>query len=51
MKTLHCSDKGFDCKAEVQSNTEEEVLRKAAIHALEVRGVTGTPDFSQELKH
>ena len=30
MKTLHCSDAGFECKAVFTANTEEEVLQQAA---------------------
>ncbi len=50
MKTLHCSDAGFDCKAVVQANTEEEVLQQAAVHAQEVHGVAVTPELAQQLK-
>ncbi len=50
MKTLHCSDAGFDCKAIVQANTEEEVLHRAAVHAQEVHGVAVTPKLAQQLK-
>ncbi len=39
MKTLHYSDAGSDCKAVVQANTEEQVLRQAAVNAQEVYGV------------
>jgi len=36
MKTLNCSDAGFDCKAVIHANTDEEVLTQAADHALKV---------------
>jgi predicted small metal-binding protein len=36
MKTLHCSDAGFDCKAVIHADTDEEVLTQAAEHALKV---------------
>ncbi len=50
MKTLHCSDAGFDCKAVVQAPTEDEVLQQAAVHAQQVHGVTVTPEPAQQLK-
>lgn len=50
MKTLHCSDAGFDCKAVVQANTEEEVLQQAAVHAQQVHNVTVTPELAEQLK-
>ncbi len=50
MKTLHCSDAGFDCKAVINANTEEEVLNQAASHALDVHGVTVTPELASQLK-
>lgn len=46
MKTLHCSDVGFDCKAVVKDSTEEEVLQQATVHAKEVYGVAVTPELS-----
>ncbi len=50
MKTLHCSDAGFDCKAVVQAATEDEVLQQAAAHAQLVHGVTVTTELAQQLK-
>jgi predicted small metal-binding protein len=50
MKILHCSDAGFDCKAVVRANTEEEVLKKAAEHAQTVHGVTLTPEMAAQIK-
>jgi len=50
MKTLHCSDLGFDCKAVVNANTEEEVLKIAAEHAQSVHNVTVTPEMAQQVK-
>ncbi|HEV8282697.1 MAG TPA: DUF1059 domain-containing protein [Chitinophagaceae bacterium] len=50
MKTLHCSDAGFDCKDIIQGNTEEEVLNQAAIHAKEAHGVEVTPELAGYLK-
>lgn len=50
MKTLYCRDAGFDCKGVIQANTEEEVLKQAAQHALEVHGVSVTPELAQQLR-
>ena len=50
MKTLHCSDVGFDCKAVVKAETEEEVLAEAAKHAQAVHGVTITPEIAEQIK-
>ncbi|MGE5521993.1 MAG: DUF1059 domain-containing protein [Candidatus Dadabacteria bacterium] len=50
MKTLHCSDAGFDCKAVIRANTDEEVLQQAAIHAKEVHRVEATPQLAEEIK-
>ena len=50
MKTLHCRDAGFDCNGVIRANTEEEVLKQAAQHALEVHSVTVTPELAEQLK-
>lgn len=50
MKTLHCSDAGFDCQAVVKAETEEEVLTMAAKHAQEAHGVTVTPQLASQIK-
>jgi predicted small metal-binding protein len=50
MKTLHCSDAGFDCKGVIAANTDEEVLSQAAEHALQVHGVSVTPELAEQLK-
>ncbi len=50
MKTLHCSDAGFDCKAVLKADTEEEILAGAAEHALKVHGVSVTPELAQQIK-
>ncbi len=50
MKTLHCSDAGFDCPGVIQAQTEEEVLQQAGKHAQEVHGVTVTPDLADQLR-
>jgi predicted small metal-binding protein len=50
MKTLHCSDIGFDCKAVVDASTEEEVLKIAAEHARAIHGVTVTQEMAEQIK-
>ncbi|MGE5520453.1 MAG: DUF1059 domain-containing protein [Candidatus Dadabacteria bacterium] len=50
MKTLHCSDAGFDCPAVVTAETEQEVLSIAAEHARVVHGVTVTPEMASQIQ-
>ena len=50
MKTLHCSDAGFECDAVVKANSDEEVLNIAAKHAQEAHGVTVTPEMASQIK-
>lgn len=50
MRTLHCSDAGFDCKAVVKATTDEEVLQQAAQHAKEVHHVDVTPEMAAQIK-
>jgi predicted small metal-binding protein len=50
MKTLHCSDLGFDCKAVVNANTVEEVLSQAVAHAQAVHGVTVNAEMAEQIK-
>lgn len=50
MKTLHCADAGFDCKAVIHAATEEEVLDQAAQHAITVHGTSVTPEMAEQIK-
>ncbi len=50
MKTLNCRDAGFDCNAQIQAETEDEVLVQAADHASTVHGVLVTPELAEGLK-
>lgn len=50
MKHLKCSDVGFDCDHEIEAETEQEVLQKAAEHAKEVHNVVVTPDMAEQVK-
>lgn len=49
MKTLHCSDAGFDCSAVIQANTDEEILQQAAEHARAVHNVEVTPQMAAQI--
>ncbi|TPE42955.1 DUF1059 domain-containing protein [Pontibacter mangrovi] len=50
MKTLKCSDVGFNCNAEVRANTEQEVLEQAGKHAKAVHGVDVTPEMTEQIR-
>lgn len=47
MKSLKCSDVGFDCAAVVNAETVEEVLAQATAHAQEVHGVAVTAEMAE----
>mgnify|MGYP006192012885 CR=1 FL=1 len=51
MRTLHCSDAGFDCEGVVVGQSDEEVLQGASKHAREVHGVDPTPEMVEELRY
>ncbi len=51
MKTLHCSDAGFDCSAVIHAPNDEELLKQAAMHAEEVHGAIVTPKLVEQLKN
>ncbi len=50
MRTLHCSDAGFDCKAVIRETTDEEVLKQAAAHAQNVHGVSVTLELAESIQ-
>lgn len=50
MKSLHCSDAGFDCKAVIQADTDEEILAQAAQHALTVHNTVVTEEMAGQIK-
>jgi len=39
-KQLNCSDVGFDCGAQINADTEEEVMAQAAEHVKSVHGMS-----------
>jgi predicted small metal-binding protein len=49
-KVLRCKDTGFDCKAEIRGETEEEVLRKAAEHGKKVHNLEVTPEMATQVR-
>ncbi len=50
MKTLRCSDAGFDCEGVIQAATEEEILSQAAEHAEAAHNIQLTPEVAEQLK-
>ena len=38
-RVLHCADAGFECDANIEGETDDEVMAKAADHAREVHGM------------
>ena len=39
-KQLNCADVGFDCGAQINGDTEEEVMAQAAEHAKSAHGLS-----------
>jgi predicted small metal-binding protein len=39
-KELHCRDVGFDCDAQINADTEDEVMAQAAEHGKSVHGMS-----------
>ncbi len=50
MKTLNCSDAGFDCEGKIRAASEEEILKQAAEHARTVHNIEVTPEMAGQLK-
>lgn len=50
MKTLPCSDAGFECQGVIRAKSEAEVLNQAAEHARTVHGVEVTSEMAAKLK-
>jgi predicted small metal-binding protein len=50
-KIIKCRDVGFDCNGIVKGNTDEEVIKAAAEHAMKVHGVKEiTPEIAAKVK-
>lgn len=50
MKIYHCRDAGFDCKVEIRGEDEEEILRLAGIHALEIHGLEPSEQMRRDMR-
>jgi len=53
MKTVSCREAGFDCDHVVKGETEEEVMKNGAEHAMKVHGLNEediTPEMKQKIK-
>jgi predicted small metal-binding protein len=53
MKTVICREAGFDCDHVVKGETEEEVMKNGAEHAVKVHGMKEedmTPELKQKIK-
>ena len=50
MKVLYCRDIGFICEHIIQSESEEEVLEKAAEHVLTEHDVEVTPEMADQMR-
>jgi len=49
MKTLRCSDAGFECEGEIHGETVEEILAQAAEHARADHNLEVTPELAEQL--
>jgi predicted small metal-binding protein len=50
-KVLYCRDLGFDCKAVVRAESEDEILSQAAKHAQAVHNVDEiTPELVEAVR-
>jgi predicted small metal-binding protein len=53
MKTVICREAGFDCDHVVKGETEEEVIKNGAEHAMKVHDMKEedmTPEMKQKIK-
>ena len=53
MKTLTCSDAGFDCAAVIKGDTEDEIMSKAGEHAMKEHNIKAedmTPELTQKIR-
>ncbi len=50
MKTLHCSDAGFDCSHIIRADTEAEILNQASRHVTEMHNITVSNEIVQQVK-
>lgn len=50
MKTLACDDIMPGCQATFTGQTEEEILSQAGQHAIDVHGLTVTPEIVEAVR-
>ena len=53
MKTINCREAGFDCDYIVRGETEEEVMKNGAEHAMKDHGMKEediTPEMKQKVR-
>ena len=50
MKLVRCRDHGFDCDFEAESESEEELLNRAAEHVHTVHDVQVTPELAEQVR-
>lgn len=50
MKSIECRDLGFACGYEVETETEDDLLRQVAEHATAVHQLTVTPELVAQVK-
>jgi len=53
MKTLTCSDAGFDCAAVIKGDTQAEIMSKAGEHAMKEHNIKAedmTPELTQKIR-
>ena len=53
MKTLNCREAGFDCDYVVRGETDEEVMKNGAEHAMKDHGMKEediTPEMKQKIR-
>jgi len=53
MKTVSCREAGFDCDHVVKGETEEEVMKNGAEHAMKVHAMKEedmTPEMQQKIR-
>jgi predicted small metal-binding protein len=53
MKTIRCREAGFDCDYVVKGETEEEVMKNGAEHAIKEHNMKEediTPEFKEKVR-
>jgi predicted small metal-binding protein len=53
MKTISCREAGFECDYVIKGQTEEEVIKNGAEHAIKKHGVKSedmTPEMKEKIR-